>query len=78
MLQEKIDDLEVLLEFSKEGEVTEEEVDARYEETLAIIEDVEFRNAMDQPEDKLSCYLEINAGAGGTESCDWANMLLRL
>jgi peptide chain release factor 2 len=67
-----------LLEFFKEGDVTEEEVDGRYDETLAVIEDVEFRNAMDQPEDKLSCYLEINAGAGGTESCDWSEMLYRM
>lgn len=67
-----------MLEFFKEGDVTEEEVDGRYDETLAVIEDVEFRNAMDQPEDKLSCYLEINAGAGGTESCDWSEMLYRM
>jgi len=53
-------------------------LDQRYESTLSIIEDVEFRNAMDQPEDKLSCYLEINAGAGGTESCDWSEMLYRM
>ncbi len=67
-----------MLEFFKEGEVTEEEVDLRYDNTLEVIEDVEFRNAMDQPEDKLSCYLEINAGAGGTESCDWSEMLYRM
>jgi peptide chain release factor 2 len=67
-----------LLDFAKEGEITEEELDLRYEETLDVIEDVEFRNAMDQPEDKLACYLEINAGAGGTESCDWSEMLYRM
>ena len=73
-----MDDLEVLFDFFKEGEVSEEEVDSKFTEMVDVIEDVEFRNAMDQPEDKLSCYLEINAGAGGTESCDWSEMLYRM
>ena len=73
-----VDGLEVLLEFFKEGEVSEEEIDTKYEKTLKVIEDVEFRNSLDQPEDKLSCILEINAGAGGTESCDWTMMLQRM
>ena len=72
------DDLEVLLDFQKDGEISEEEVEAKYQEVLTTIEDIEFRTALDQPEDQLSCILEINAGAGGTEACDWASMLLRM
>ncbi len=77
-LNEMVEDLEVLFDFSKEGEATEEEVNAKYEETLAEIDDVEFRSTLNQPEDELHCILEINAGAGGTESCDWSEMLLRM
>ena len=58
------DDLEVLLEFQKEGEATEEEVDEKYREMLAILDDIEFRTTLDKPEDVLNCTLEINAGAG--------------
>ena len=73
-----IDDLEVLQEFAKDGEISIAEVDIKYEEVLILLEDVEFRNTMDQPEDALSCIIEINAGAGGTEACDWAEMLYRM
>lgn len=45
---------------------------------MALLEDIEFRTTLDQPEDMLDCILEINAGAGGTEACDWAEMLLRM
>ena len=72
------DDLEVLLEFQKEGEATEEEVDEKYREMLAILDDIEFRTTLDKPEDVLNCTLEINAGAGGTEACDWTAMLQRM
>jgi peptide chain release factor 2 len=72
------DDLEGLLEFQKEGLVTEAEVDAKYHEMLAQLDELEFRTTLDQPEDKLSCILEINAGAGGTEACDWSQMILRM
>lgn len=74
----KVDDTGVLYEFSKEGEATEEEVDMAYEEALESIEDLEFRSTLNQEEDELGCILEINAGAGGTESCDWAAMLYRM
>ena len=74
----EIDELEVLYEFYKEEEVTEEELDAQYDKTLAAIDDLEFRSTLNKEEDELSCLLEINAGAGGTESCDWAEMLLRM
>lgn len=73
-----VDDLEVLQEFHKEGEVTEDEVDQKYDEVVAIFEDVEFRATLNQEEDELSCILEINAGAGGTEACDWVSMLHRM
>jgi peptide chain release factor 2 len=67
-----------MLEFLAEGEVTEDEVDRQYEKTIELVEDVEFRSTLDHPEDELSCMLEINAGAGGTESCDWSEMLMRM
>ncbi len=77
-IKEVVDDAEVLLEFQKMDEVTEEEVDAKYNEALAIIEDVEFRSTLNKEEDELSCLLQINAGAGGTEACDWVSMLYRM
>ncbi len=73
-----VEDTEVLLEFLKEGETQEAEVDNAYEKALAAIEDLEFRSTLNKPEDELGCILEINAGAGGTESCDWSDMLLRM
>lgn len=73
-----LEDIEVLLEFNREGEASDEEVDARYQEAVDAIEDMEFRSTLNRPEDELGCILEINAGAGGTESCDWSDMLLRM
>ncbi len=73
-----VDDAEVLLEFFREGEVTETEVDAKYAEAIAAVDDLEFHSTLNQPEDELGCLLEINAGAGGTEACDWAAMLYRM
>ncbi len=73
-----VEELDVLMEFQNEGEVSEEEVEEQYQKALARIEDVEFRSTLDQEEDELSCLLEINAGAGGTEACDWAEMLYRM
>jgi len=75
---DKVDDLEILQEFLKEGEGSEEEVERRYEETVAVLDDAEFRATLNRPEDELGCILEINAGAGGTEANDWAEMLLRM
>ena len=77
-LKEQFDELEIFVEFHKEGESTEEEVDTQYDKCLAMLEDTEFRSTLDQEEDELSCYLQINAGAGGTEACDWAEMLYRM
>jgi peptide chain release factor 2 len=77
-IKDLVDEAEILFEFQKEGEATEAEVDAKYNEAKAIIDDVEFRTTLDKPEDAFSAILEINAGAGGTEACDWAEMLLRM
>ena len=75
---EQVDDLQILFEFWKEGEGTEEEVNAKFAKTLAAVEDVEFRSTLNAEEDELSAILQINAGAGGTEACDWAGMLYRM
>ena len=77
-LKTAIDEAEILNEFFKDGEGTEEEVAAKYKMALDAMEEAEFKSTLNQTEDELSCILEINAGAGGTESCDWAEMLLRM
>ncbi len=77
-IKEKIDELAVLEEFRQMGEPTEDEIATKYQLTVEEIEDVEFTSTMNKPEDALSCILEINAGAGGTEACDWAEMLYRM
>jgi len=68
----------VLLDFQKEGMATEEEVDAAYKNVLAQLENLEFKSTLNKPEDSMGAIVEINAGAGGTESCDWASMLERM
>lgn len=73
-----VEDLEVLHEFNKEGETTDDELQSHYTKTKTILEDLEFRNMLSEEGDSLSAVLQITAGAGGTESCDWANMLLRM
>ncbi len=73
-----IDDLNVLFEFAKEGEATEEEVDAHYAETLELVENLELKNMLRGEADQMGCVLKINSGAGGTESQDWASMLMRM
>jgi peptide chain release factor 2 len=73
-----VEDVEILLEFSGLGEASEKEVNAAEEKALAFLKDLEFRNMLQSEEDKLGCIVEINAGAGGTESCDWAEMLHRM
>ena len=72
------EDTEVLFDFQKEGEVSEEEVNEKYDSLIEAIEELEFKSTLDSEEDALSCILEINAGAGGTEACDWAEMLERM
>lgn len=73
-----IEDAEVLLEFQREGEASDAEVDVQYHKALEAVEDMEFHSTLNQPEDELGCIVEINAGAGGTEACDWADMLFRM
>lgn len=70
--------MDVLNEFSEMGEATEEEVQNQYKQLLNEVEELEFKNMLQSEEDSLGCVLEINAGAGGTESCDWASMLYRM
>lgn len=77
-VEESVEELEVLFEFFEEGDVSEEEIEAQYAKTVQVIEDVEFHTTLDQPEDEMSAILEINAGAGGTEANDWAEMLMRM
>ncbi|WP_396634793.1 peptide chain release factor 2 [Maribacter sp. R86514] len=73
-----IADLEVLIEFQQEGEVTEAEVESQYEKALNTLEKMEFKNMLSEEGDELPAVLQITAGAGGTESCDWASMLMRM
>lgn len=73
-----IDEAEVLLEFYKEDEATAEQVDVAFTKALDATESLEFRNMMSDEGDDMSAVLQITAGAGGTESCDWAQMLMRM
>jgi len=73
-----VDDLEVIFEFYKEKEASEEDVQSIYEKAVNLIEDLEFKNMLSEEGDSLSAVLQITAGAGGTESCDWAEMLMRM
>ena len=73
-----VDELALAFDFYKEEMVTEEEVDENYRRTLQAIEELELRNMLRQEEDAMDCVLKINSGAGGTESQDWAQMLMRM
>jgi peptide chain release factor 2 len=73
-----LDDLVVINDFFREGEASEEEVDSQYKNCLSMIEDLEVRNMLQKEEDQLGAILKINSGAGGTESNDWAAMLMRM
>ncbi|MEA5080710.1 MAG: peptide chain release factor 2 [Dysgonamonadaceae bacterium] len=72
------DELQLAFEYAKEGIVSEEEVDTGYTLAIKLIEDLELKNMLRREEDKLGAVLKINAGAGGTESQDWASMLFRM
>jgi len=76
--QTQTEELQVFYDFFKEGDVTEKEVQTQFETAQQIIEDLEFKNMLSEEGDGLSAVLQITAGAGGTESCDWASMLLRM
>ncbi len=73
-----IEDFVVLYDFWKAGDATEEETKENYEKALQQIEEAEFKSTLNQPEDELPAVLQINSGAGGTESQDWAEMLARM
>lgn len=73
-----VEDFAVLFDFWKEGDATEEEVKTAYEKALKEIDDLEFKSTLNQPEDEMPAVIVINSGAGGTESQDWAEMLLRM
>ena len=75
---QQLEDFETLFEFYNANEVSENEITAEYKKTNATIEALELKKMLSGEEDQLSAILEINAGAGGTESCDWADMLLRM
>lgn len=77
-LKESLDDLEVLLEFFQAGESSEEELDEQYKNCLQKVEGLEFLNMLSSEQDKMGAILKINPGAGGTESQDWAEMLMRM
>lgn len=73
-----VEDFAVLFDFFKSGDATEEETQEAYNNAVNLIEDAEFKSTLNQPEDELPAVLQINSGAGGTESQDWAEMLLRM
>lgn len=73
-----VGDLEIFLEFHKEGEMSENDLRSHYEKTVDAIEKLEFKNMLSSEGDELTAVLQITAGAGGTESCDWAAMLMRM
>ena len=73
-----VDDLEVAFDFYKEEMMSEAEVDEAYQTAVAALEDLELRNMLREEADSMSCVLKINSGAGGTESQDWAQMLMRM
>ena len=77
-LNSKYDDVIVLSDFLANNEITEDEINISYDELLDTLEYLEFKMMLNKKEDSMSAILQITAGAGGTESCDWAEMLLRM
>lgn len=77
-LKSQLDDLEVLIDFVKEGAAEESECEEAHQKLLIAVEEIELKNMLSGEEDRLSAVLQITAGAGGTESCDWASMLMRM
>jgi peptide chain release factor 2 len=73
-----LEDLRVLFDFFKEGEASEDELQSQYLEVQSQLEELEFKNMLSGEEDGMSAVLQITSGAGGTESCDWAQMLMRM
>jgi peptide chain release factor 2 len=77
-VEASVEDFAILFEFWKEGEGSEEDVKAANDKALEKLEEAEFKSTLNQPEDELTAVLQINSGAGGTESQDWAEMLARM
>lgn len=77
-VETSVEDFAVLFEFWKAGDATEDETKVAYEAAIKDLEDTEFKSTLNKPEDELPAVLQINPGAGGTESQDWAEMLLRM
>ena len=77
-VESKVSDLEILNQFYQNKEISEEEIHDHYNNALIILEEVEFKMMLNKKEDSMSAILQITAGAGGTESCDWAEMLMRM
>jgi peptide chain release factor 2 len=77
-IQASLEDLQVLYEFMEAGENNQHEVEELYNYALELIEDLEFKNMLGEEEDSFGALLKINSGAGGTESQDWAEMLMRM
>jgi len=77
-IKQQLEELEVLIEFFNDGDATETDVETQYDKLKTSLEDIEFKNMLSGESDKLTAILQITAGAGGTESCDWAEMLMRL
>jgi len=77
-MNKSVEDLEVLSEFYQAGDATEEELESEYKKTAQAVEELEFKKMLSREEDQLSAMIEINPGAGGTESQDWADMLNRM
>ena len=73
-----IEDLEIIYDYFKEGEVSEDELKNQFYLTKEHIENIEFKNMLSEEGDEMSAVIQITAGAGGTESCDWAQMLTRM
>tara|TARA_Y100000590_G_scaffold455217_1_gene603420 strand:- start:804 stop:1727 length:924 start_codon:yes stop_codon:yes gene_type:complete len=73
-----INDLEVFSQFYQNNEISEEEIQNHYNNALTCLEEVEFKMMLNKKEDSMSAILQITSGAGGTESCDWAEMLMRM
>jgi len=72
------EEISILFDFYSEGEASEEEVESLYNSTVILLENLEFKNMLSEEGDSLSAVLQVTAGAGGTESCDWAQMLMRM
>jgi peptide chain release factor 2 len=76
--QAAVEDLQVLYEFFQLGEGNETDIEQQYQHAMVLVEELEFKNMLSSEEDQMNCILQINSGAGGTESQDWAEMLMRM